>query len=221
LVAELDPVAPQAPAEVANLGARAYETGKWLYDANSEQAAAVWNEMDDGSGVGGPTGAPDTGPPAQDTLTTLIREADIPHDTIREALDTWQNGTRNAEGREHSSEELSVIDQASLAETRAELEGLWGSKLESNRSALNKYLDRHPYGEAIRNARLADGRPLASHAPFLQRLLPLALRPGNDLPTEDPKAERQAIEALMKSNRKAYFADEKMQSRYRELVRAR
>lgn len=79
-----------------------------------------------GGGVNGPTGAPDAGPSTPDVLVTTFREAAGPQDRARDAVDTWQNGTRHSDGCEHSSEELWVIDQAALGEVRAELEDLYG-----------------------------------------------------------------------------------------------
>jgi hypothetical protein len=67
-------------------------------------------------------------------------------------------------GRHRSARRgLTIIDQAALGEVRAQLSGLWGSKLSDNRAAIT-------------------------------------------------------IEAFMKSNRKAHFADEGMQARYRKLL---
>lgn len=131
------------------------------------------------------------------------------------ALDTQQ--TRDAEYLKQSEDAL-----------RAE----WGGEYRTNVNAIQGMVDTIPADvrDAFTNARLGDGTALLAN-PSMVRWLVHTARTINPMATVVPGAganiagaiddEISQIETVMRTDRKAYNANEKMQARYRDLLNAR
>lgn len=133
---------------------------------------------------------------------------------------------RQAEEREAKDKE---IQQASTDKLRTE----WGQEYRANINGIHALLDTAPAGvkEGFLAGRLADGTPIGSSVEILSWLDSLR-RQINPVSTVVPGASAQnigsaiedeiaSIEKVMRENRSAYNADEKMQARLRELYGAR
>jgi hypothetical protein len=161
--------------------------------------------------------APDSVGSPESTIA-LLEAAQIPADTVRQALD-W--ATR---GPTQTQEELDAIDRDGRDGLRAEMAQLWGDRMGANLSAINAYLDTLPANVAtvIRNARDADGKALANDPATLQRLLGLAKQPRPERSTSGSiDAEIKSIETFMRRDRRGYDRSEQTQARYRELLGAK
>lgn len=112
-----------------------------------------------------------------------------------------------------------------------ELRAEWGQEFRPNMARIHQHLDRvagKDLKDMFLSGRLADGTPIGSHPGALKMLLGLALMEnpagvlvpvgGGPQGLDD---EIKSIEKAMRTNRKAYDADEKMQARYRDLLDAR
>ena len=124
-------------------------------------------------------------------------------------------------GSTKTAADLAAIDTADFKAAERELKQLWGSKLESNLRAINKYADEQlapGVGELIRTGRTADGHSIGSDPAFLQRLLRPALKPRPDKVDGDVKAQIASIEKFMRTNRATYDRDDALQLRYRNLI---
>ena len=135
-----------------------------------------------------------------------------------------------------------IVEQQAAAEAEAmtnakaasedALRQEWGGDYRRNLNVMHSYLDTLPAAvkEAFTNGRMADGTPIGYSAEALKWLTGLATE-ANPLATVVPGAganqasavadEIAKIEGFMRTNRKAYNADEKMQARLRELYSAR
>lgn len=129
------------------------------------------------------------------------------------------------------TEQLAQDDRAKLA-TESELRPEWGPTYRRNINAILSYLDTAPSGvkDALMNARLADGTPLASNANVLRFLLSGAesANPAATVAPGSPGASAQSldtriaeIEKLMRDNRAQYNRNGRMQEEYLQLLRAR
>lgn len=117
-------------------------------------------------------------------------------------------------------------------ETEDKLRLEWGGDYRRNLNMIDGLLDMAPEGisEFVKNARGPDGTPLASNLDAMRWLADLALQinpvstvvpntggnMGNTI--EDEIAE---IEHTMRTNNQAYWADQRMQDRYEQLLQAR
>lgn len=210
------PTPATAAATVADAGAQAAQHGTAVPTPGLSES--------DGQGAKEPVW---TAPPS---LVKGTREAlyaaDMPRDVVFEAL-AWLE-----QGASLKADELAVIDKADRTATELELRDLWGPKFEANRRTINKYIDSAfapDVREVVHNARSAGGHALLNDPAVLQRLLGPALikYPAGGTDNDADGSESQGvdgeiakIEKAMRVNRKAYFADEKLQSRYRSLLAA-
>lgn len=108
----------------------------------------------------------------------------------------------------------------------------WGDDFRNNVSLVNSMLDGAPQGlkDRLMLGRMSDGTPIGSDPDMLRYLLGLELErnptatvvagAGGNM-KETVEDEIKQIETLMSKDRKAYNKDEKLQSRYRQLLEYR
>jgi hypothetical protein len=124
-----------------------------------------------------------------------------------------------------------VADKTLRMQSEEALRAEWGPEYRSNVNAIQNFLAGAPEGvsEAIINARGPDGAVLGNNPMVLRWLADLAREamPGAGLVpagTSNPSAaietEIENINRLMQTEPQKYWSDEKMQSRYRDLLGA-
>ncbi len=136
---------------------------------------------------------------------------------------------------------LDKAEKTARAEKDVELEDAgeellreeWGGEYKRNITFIHNLLDgaaTPEFKDKLLQARFPDGTPLGSDPATLRFLMDLALVqnptgtlvPGyNNNPAQGVDEEITKIETTMRTDRNAYNKDEKMQSRYRELLGAR
>jgi hypothetical protein len=130
------------------------------------------------------------------------------------------------------NEELATRDKDIATKTEDQLRAEWGNDYRVNMNMVTGFMQSAP--EAVRDefmhGRLANGEPIMANAAVMKWINGMA-RELNPITTIMPNSggdfagsvdtEIASIEKTMKENRKAYNADEKMQSRYRDLLDAR
>lgn len=109
----------------------------------------------------------------------------------------------------------------------------WGGEFKRNINFIHNLLDgaaTPEFKDKFLGGRLADGTPIGSDPESLRFLMQLALVqnptgtlvPGyNANPAQGVDEEIAKIDKMMRTDRKAYDKDEKVQARYRELLEAR
>lgn len=108
----------------------------------------------------------------------------------------------------------------------------WGNDFRANHGRISALLDTGPKGirDLLGSARLGDGSKLGDHPDWLRffadvsrQLIPagVVLPSGGGDIGKSVADEIALIEKTMKTDRKTYNNDEKMQARYRELIGAR
>jgi hypothetical protein len=153
-------------------------------------------------------------------------EKNAPPEIVNAALSSW---TKIREGIITKQAE---DDETYKAAFEDEMRPEWGTDYRRNINVINGWLDTAPpeTRAAILNARLLNGKPLASDKGVLSFLLTAALQsnpaatvapgsPGASAATID--TEIAGIEKTMREKRSEYDRDTKMQGRYLELLRAR
>ncbi|MCC7079468.1 MAG: hypothetical protein IT530_02255 [Burkholderiales bacterium] len=114
------------------------------------------------------------------------------------------------------AERLDLEDRDRAADAmRAE----WGEEYRANIRLINRYLDGLPETEreAIESARLDDGTLALNDPAKLRELAHLARGGGKS--AKPPAEERAEIERIMREDRTRYNRDERLQARYRDLLR--
>lgn len=134
--------------------------------------------------------------------------------------------------QEKAVQQLEEKDVAYLKDTEDTLRAEWGGEYRTNVNAIKGLIDTMPQDiqDAFANARLGDGTALMSN-PHMARWLVHTARTINPMATVVPGAGAAAasaiddeiaqIENVMRTDRKAYNGNEKMQERYRVLLGAR
>lgn len=136
------------------------------------------------------------------------------------------------DSQEARVKELTETEAKYRQESEDVLRTEWGQDFRPNIDSVKALIGMAPkeLQEQLMFARLADGKPLTSHPGALKFLAGLA-RQLNPVTTVIPGAdganlassiddELAKINKVMRENRKAYNADQKMQERYRELLAA-
>jgi hypothetical protein len=146
----------------------------------------------------------------------LIQDAQIPASTVAEVLRYIEKGS------EHSQAELDEFDKMHAAEARAELLATWGDQETYDRNidkltTLVAGLPEHA-ADAIWLGRTSDGRAVLNNPALVQRLLAAASRPGPKGDGQSVKVELAKIRDFQAKNPRAYFRDEAMLARERELI---
>lgn len=123
-------------------------------------------------------------------------------------------------------------DTQAKMQTEDALRKEWGTDYRRNINIIKGFVENR-YGDAaslVLNGRLADGTPIFSNPAVLDKFLNLALEvdptstvlPGVGLHRIDSiQTEIETIEKVLKTDSKTYFADAKMQERYRQLITAK
>lgn len=140
----------------------------------------------------------------------------------------WYNNF--AEGQQ---DQMAELDNGHHQETEDSLRTEWGTDYRANINLVGAHIEAtfsEEDAEALLNARDADGRAimnrpgiLAGFASSSRQLNPInQLAPKTGVTaSETLNDEIAGIEKVMREDRKAYNSDEKMQSRYRELLQIR
>jgi len=129
--------------------------------------------------------------------------------------------------------EIAKKDDAARMATEDALRQEWGNEYRPTINVLHNFLDTLPGDgtkDLLLSARLANGTPIFSH-PDIVKWFAAKAREINPIGTIVPGSggnqaqgvdeEIAKIEKVMREDRKAYNADDKMQTRYRELLEAR
>jgi hypothetical protein len=166
---------------------------------------------------GDPSSIPDEAKPAESDfgLHEVATSIGLPKETLQ-GVKTWFDSRDS-----WTPEALKTKDDADRVQTETELRNLWGDNFGSNVEIIGRYLKTLPgqVGEMAHHLRGAGGRALLNDPAVLQTLLGAAKRRGNVELSDDPKAQIGAIQTLMRTNPRAYYADAALQARYRELLR--
>lgn len=161
------------------------------------------------------------GDPLAASFSEFAKGAGLPPELTSEVEAWWSD----APAQLHDG--FADRDALHRQEVRAELQRLWGDKVDSNLDTIRRYLDSASVasgvGSVLHDARLRDGRALLNDASTLVRLHGLASRApiiprikGGDI-----DAELKSIKDLMHRDRAAYNRDEALQLRYRALLAAK
>jgi len=133
---------------------------------------------------------------------------------------------------EKETEQTQARDKELVSKAEDELRLEWQGDFRRNWNLINSYLDTAPEGvkDALLKGRLADGTPITANPDVMRFLVDSALQ-INPVATVVPNAngnvmnsiddEIASIEKMMRENSKAYYKDDKIQQRYRDLLTAK
>ncbi len=162
-----------------------------------------------------------------DVFLPMAHKANMTPDQVKGTLG-FIAAMNKAEATARAEKDVELEDVGEEA-LRAE----WGGEYKRNITFIHNLLDGSAtpeFKEKLLGGRLADGTPIGSDPDALRFLMSLALVqnptgtlvPGyNNNPAQGVDEEIAKIETMMRTDRAAYNKDEKMQSRYRELLDAR
>lgn len=197
------------------------EQTQWRKDNGIPESADKYDlKFDKGLVIG------DEDKPVVDSFLAHMHAANTPPAQAKAALE-WYFGTLDERANARSEADAD-LKKTSEDELRAE----WGGEYRRNVNLIKGLIEMAPTEARglIAGARLADGSPLGNHPQVLRWLAGLA-RTVNPVTTVVPGAggdvasaiddEITAIEKGMRTDRKSYNKDEKLQARYRELLDAR
>lgn len=165
--------------------------------------------------------------PMFEELFKAGHETNQSHDQMTATAKAWSVIKQRA--FEKQAEQDSELKSTAEDKLRAE----WGPEFKRNMNLITGLLDGNAspqIKEKLLNGRLADGTPIGSSPDALKMLLGLALinNPtgvvvpgGNANVGQVVEDEIKSIESLMRTDRKKYNADLKMQERYRGLLEAK
>lgn len=168
----------------------------------------------------------DADKPIVDDFLKVAHEANTSPEQVNKLLH-WYYGNQ-----EKALEAQAEKDRAFLAQSEDTLRAEWGGEYRANVNMIKGLVDTMPASiqDLFVNSRLSDGTALMNH-PDMARWLVHNARTINPVATVVPGAganisgaiddEITQIETLMKTDRKAYNADAKIQARLRELYNAR
>jgi hypothetical protein len=164
--------------------------------------------------------------PVIDEFVTTMHEKNAKPEHVRSALDFYHK-TIEARQAEIVSNDLAAKEAAEDA-----LRSEWGGEFDLNKSMVKNLLATMPKAaqDKFMHGRLADGTPITSEPDVLSWLAGIArekfpagtLVPnvgGNQM--QGVEEEIKKIETTMRTDRRAYDKDAKMQARYLELLTAR
>jgi hypothetical protein len=130
--------------------------------------------------------------------------------------------------QQRQADEQTEIDEEDRTHTLDALNVEWGGQFRRNINLVKNMLTRFPaeVRELLENSRLSDGTAMFNNPEVLRGFAALALElnptgtvvagDGDNMKAIDD--EIKEIEQTMRTNRRAYNADEGMQKRYRELI---
>jgi hypothetical protein len=160
-------------------------------------------------------------------FAAAMHEKNVSPDVMHKAIE-WYNGFA-----EREQDALAELDHNHHQETEDQLRKEWGSDYRANINLVGSLIET-TFGEevaaSILNARDMEGRAIMNIPGVLEGLAALS-RKVNPVAQLTPHTGRSAVETLdeeiagieklMRTNRKEYNADEKLQARYRELLQIR
>lgn len=157
-------------------------------------------------------------------VATRLHGKNVPPAVMHELVG-WYN-----EFRDDQIAAMAEAENTSRTTTLEALKGEWGPEFKSGINVLKAYIATLPkeVGEQIISARVGD-RPLLNDPKLANWLAGLAraANPAGTITPQGPDSSTgiegriKEIEGLMRTNRKAYNADEKVQAEYRGLLDAR
>jgi hypothetical protein len=166
-------------------------------------------------------GADDAKPVGE--FLTVAHRMHAPPAVVARMIDWYYKNLETIHAEQHAK------DAAAKAAIERALRSEWGSAYRRNLNLVAAYLDTAPAGvkSTLLHGRGADGRLLVSTPEVVRWLLAMALE-INPVATVVPGAEsgagiqerKQAIEKMMREDRRAYDRDPKIQQEYRELIEA-
>lgn len=164
--------------------------------------------------------------PLIDKLMVSMHKVNAPAGIASEVVNFYYQ-TKQEEEAARQTKDAEAARAASDA-----LHAEWGAEFRPNMNMIDGLLDTAPAGvkDLLKFGRLSDGTPIMAHPDAIRWLNNMA-REINPVTTVVPNAganvsgaiddEIKKIETAMRTDRKAYNADDKMQARYRELLNAR
>lgn len=164
--------------------------------------------------------------PLIDNLLKSMHKVNAPAGIASEVVNFYY-ATKEAEEAARQQKDADAARASSDA-----LHAEWGAEFRPNMNMIEGLLDTAPAGvkDLIKFGRLSDGTPIMAHPDAIRWLNNMA-REINPVTTVVPNAganvsgaiddELKKIETTMRTDRKAYNADEKMQQRYRDLLNAK
>ncbi len=164
--------------------------------------------------------------PMIDSFLTKLHGANAPASVAKEAI-AWyyEEAAKRTEERMEKDRQIATTSEDAL---RAE----WGNEYRTNVNMVNGLLETVPNDvrELFKTGRMGDGTPIMSSPGVLKALVSWS-RQINPVTTVVPNAganigsaiddEIKSIENTMRTDRKTYNEDDKMQTRYRELLDAK
>lgn len=168
--------------------------------------------------------------PLVDSFLKMGHQMHLPPETVKQLVN-WRLTEAKAEMDRRVTEQ-NQKDSDFARETEDDLRTEWGNEYRANLNRIDGLLAQAPQGvkDLLLGGRLSDGSALGSHPQVLRWLAGLAreLNPaasvigaGGEGAQATIDAEIERIEKVMKNDRAAYNADEKMQARLRDLYEAR
>lgn len=165
----------------------------------------------------------DADKPLIDKFVSSAHTANMTNDQVKSSLKAYYEiNEAAAQNRLQADTQIRTATEDSL---RAE----WGQEYRRNINLVSSFLDSAPEGmkDKFFRGRLADGTPIGSSPEVLKWLTSLALErnpagvvvpAGGVNMSQSVEEEISKIEKQMRTNRKEYDRDEKVQARYRELL---
>lgn len=158
-------------------------------------------------------------------FATRMHGKNVSPDVMKEAV-AWYNDFQTK-----ALEDRAAQDKSSLDETHNALRDEWGADFRANVNMINAHLSSAPGNikDRMLGARASDGTPLLNDPGVMKYLAGMAreMNPAATIVGAGPNSvgavndEIARIEGRMKTDRKAYMADDREQARYRELLVAR
>ena len=201
--------------------AKPEDVAKWRTENGIPETPDKYNlDLGDGLVVG------DEDKPIVEGFLKAAHESNLSNDAVKTALGWYYREV------ERQTDERAKLDDDIKTKTEDALRVDWGQDYRTNMNRVNSLIATMPADvrDLFMHGRLADGTPVGA-SPGVLKSLALWHRQINPTHTIVPgdganigsaiEDEIKTIEKVMRTDRKAYNKDEKMQLRYRELLDAR
>jgi hypothetical protein len=160
------------------------------------------------------------------SFAETMLEKNVPTEVMHEVVRWYQKFT------DDQAANLADVENSSKAAVEDALREEWGADYRANLNMVNALLDSAPKGvkDSVLGARMPDGTPLGNDANLVRWLAATArelnpaatLVPGTGMTATRGIEDRIAeIDKVMRTNRREYMRDTKMQEEYRQLLSAR
>lgn len=161
-----------------------------------------------------------------DFFQNFVHKNNLPPGVAKDAARWYYDLQQSRQEHQHE------VDATQMKEAEDELREEWGGEYRANMTMINNLLSRVPeeLAEKVGSARLPDGSALFNDPQWLRFMAGIEreINPASALTTPGARSDLggiqdqiDEIEKVMKTNRAAYRADEKMQGRLRDLYDAR